>query len=125
MLSHAAFVNVLKSRYDHYSSPIMAKELLAGAGLEPKESYEKSEIERLVEAVKGLGDGRNGILVARLEELLGGGGKAEQKAEPPMDARAEVAPEQQGEPQGEDKAEDKGDDKAEDKGEDKKSKKKK
>lgn len=128
MLSHAAFVNVLKTRYDHYSSPIMAKEILAGAGLEPKDSYEKADIERLVEVVKGLGDARNGLLVSRLEELAaaGGGGKAAQKAEA-AERAAEKAAEEKAEeaPAAEEKAEEApAEEKAEEHG-DKKGKKKK
>jgi hypothetical protein len=142
MLSHAALVNVLKTRYDHYSSPVMAKEILAGAGLQPQDDYGKADIEKLIESVKGLGDARNTNLVARLEEVLGGGPKPAAEPVPvpadeaPIDAPAAApidAPaaadsgEATAEPSAEsadEKAEDGGDDKADDKAE-KKGKKKK
>jgi len=130
MLSHAALVNVLKTRYDHYASQVMAKEILAGAGLEPRDDYGKAEIEKLVETVKGLGDARNGNLIARLESYVSGGAPAPaaeavpEAAPAPADEAPAAEPEQAAAEPAEEKADDGGEEKGEDKAE-KKGKKKK
>ena len=81
MLTHQAFVNLLKMRYDHFSATIMAKELLGLAGLKPQDEYDKDAVEALTAAIRDSGDPRSDALVAAFEGLLGGGEKKAPAAE--------------------------------------------
>ena len=100
MASRSEILNILETRYDHYSARIVFKDVLENAKLESKAKYEPSEVTKIANALIRTG-ARVERVVDRIRSLdAGKSAKAAPKpkddapaaqAEAPAEAPAEAA----------------------------------